>query len=351
VASALSGRVTFLNGVAASGVEVRVFDRDSPGKADDDLTITPGFSDDRGYFQVVYDPGRYMDFARLPFIGLGGSSKRRLSLPDLLDIYSPYLQFRYMLDGQERTYTDALELFEDRFQLPESVSNQFRPSQHGFQFNNAFSGYMLPFSVPFLSDGKVSGVYGLCGGMSAAAADFLLYGRKIPPLTEAPRRGTKFHRYLFRRAIDSFALGESILRFARWMLLPEDGINGTWRLTLTEWEKLRVELDQQRLVPLGQLRAKAANLQEISRRVWDNHQVLAYGYTAHPGGSFDIHIYDPNCRCDDNVFIHLERVQAGEEDGEPVYGLTCYESDCWEKHRPLYGLFVMPYEPVEPPSL
>jgi hypothetical protein len=179
----------------------------------------------------------------------------------------------------------------------------------------------------------------------------MLFGRPIPAVTEAPRRGTRFHRYLFRRAIDSFAMGESILRFARWMLLPDDGLNGTWRLTLAEWEKLRVELDHQRLAPLGQLRSKAANVQEVARRVWDNHQVLAYGYSERPDGSFDIHIYDPNCCAADDVFIHIEQVQVGEEDGVPVYGLTCYESDCWEKRRPLHGFFAMPYEPVEPPAL
>jgi len=351
VASDLSGRVTFANGMAASSVEVRIFDRDAPDKGDDDLTITPGISDGSGYFQVRYDPGRYKDFANLPFIGLRGSGRNRLHIPDLLDIYSPYLHFRYLLDGQVRTHTENLELFEDRFQLLEPIPHHFRPSQHGFRFGNAFSGYMLPFSVPFLSDSKVPGVYGLCGGMAAGAADFLLLGRKIPAMSEPPRRGTKLHRYLFRRAIDSFALGEAILRFARWMLLPDDGPNGVWRLTYNEWEKVRVELDKQRLVPLGQLRAKASNLQEVTRHLWDNHQVLAYGYTGQPDGSVDIQIYDPNCRSADDVFIHIERVQVSQVDGAPVYGLTCYECDCWEKRRLLRGFFAMPYEPVEPPSL
>jgi hypothetical protein len=335
----------------AGGVAVRVFDRDAPGKGDDDLTVTPGLSDPCGFFHLVYEPGRYRDFARLPFVGLGGAGKDRLRFPDLLDLYAPYLQFRYVLDGQERTHTLALEPFEDRFQLPESIPHNFLPSRHGFQFGNAFKGYMLPFSVPFLSDSRVSATYGLCGGMSAAAVDFLNYGRGIPPVQAAPRRGTKFHRYLFRRAIDSFAMGESILRFARWMLLPDKGPNGAWRLTYKAWEEVRAALDQHRLVPLGQLRAKAANLQEVARRVWENHQVLAYGYIQNPDGSADIRIYDPNCQKDDNVFMHVEQVQVGEQDGAPIYGLTSYESDCAEKRRELHGFFAMPYEPAEPPAL
>ena len=351
MASDLSGRVTFANGLAASGVEVRVFDRDAPGKEDDDLTITPGISDESGFFRVIYDPGRYRDFASLPFIGLGGSSRSRLRVPDLFDIYSPYVRFRYNFDGQERTHTEDLEPFENRFQLPETIPHHFKPSRHGFRFGNAFSGYMLPFSVPFLADSRVPGVYGLCGGMSAGAADFLLFGREIPEMYEPPRRGTKLHRYLFRRAIDSFALGESIIRFARWMFLPEEGLNGTRRLTFKEWSRIRTDLDNQCLVPLGQVRSKASNLQEAARHVWQNHQVLAYGYTEKDDGAVDIFIYDPNCPAADDVFIHIEQVQVGEEAGVPVYGLTCYESDCWEKRRPLRGFFAMPYEPVEPPAL
>lgn len=136
------------------------------------------------------------------------------------------------------------------------------------------------------------------------------------------------------------ASGVEVRIFSRWMLLPDEGLNGTWRLTFNEWEKVRAELDKQRLVPLGQLRARATNMQEVTRHVWDNHQVLAYGYTGRPDGSVDIHIYDPNCRADDDdVVIHIEQVQAGELAGAPVYGLTCYERDCWEKRRPLRGFF------------
>jgi hypothetical protein len=351
MASQITGKVTFANGLVARGVQVRVFDRDAPGKVDDDLTIQPGLTDERGMFTVQYDPGRYMDFASLPFIGLRSSTgEKGLRIPDLLDILMPYLQFRYVFEGQERVHTAPVELFKDRFELPHSVPLHFVPSRDAFQFPNAFKGYMLPFSVPFLSDTRVSGVYGLCGGMSAAACDFLLAGKKIHPVDQVPRRGQKLHRYLFRRAIDSFAMGESILRFARWMLLPDEGFNGTYRLTMNEWEKIRAGLDDHRLVPVGQLRAKANNIQEVSRKVWDNHQVLAYGYTAHPDGSLDIQIYDPNCPKDDHVLIHADRIVVGEESGAVVYGLVLYEQDCGAKKRPLHGMFAMPYSPIDPPE-
>ncbi len=351
MSSILSGRVKFSNGAAAHGVSVRVFDKDAPGKVDDDLTLAPGLSDSSGRFTVEYDPGRYKDFANLPFIGLRRSSgESGLRIPDPLDILSPYLLFNWTSDGQEFTHAAPLEMFQDHFQLPAALPLEFIPSRHGFHFANAFAGYMLPFTVPFLSDSKVKSVYGLCGGMSAGAVDFLLAGREIPAMKEAPRRGTKLHRYLFRRAMDSFAMGESILRFARWMFLPDDGLNGTYRMTLGEWEKVRAMLDEHRLVPLGQLRAKAANLQEISRDVWNNHQVMAYGYTENADSSVDIRIYDPNCPDADGVFIRAERVQVGVDHNSPVYGLACYECDCWEKHRILHGFFAMPYEPADPPE-
>jgi hypothetical protein len=347
----ISGTVTFANGIAAANVSVRVFDKDAPGKIDDDLTLKPGLSDQQGHFQVDYDPGRYMDFASLPFIGLRRPDGRGgLRVPDPLDVFSPYLLFTWTMDGAENTHSAPLELFNNRFQLPVTAAIHFQPSLHGFHFPNAFSGYMLPFTVPFLSDSKVKSIYGLCGGMSAAAVDFLLAGREIILDTIPPKRGTRMHRYLFRRAMDSFAMGESILRFARWMLLPNDGINGTQRLTLREWDKIRAILDQKHLVPIGQLRAKAANIQQVSRDVWNNHQVLAYGYRENPDGSVDILIYDPNCPNKDDVFIHTERVQVGVEDEQAVYGLTCYECDCWEKRRPLHGFFAMPYEPADPPQ-
>jgi hypothetical protein len=349
MASVISGKVTYANGFAARDVSVRVFDKDAPGKTDDDLTLKPGLSDPNGQFSVEYDPGRYLDFANLPFIGLHRSGGSGLRIPDPLDILSPYLLFTWSADGAVQTHSAPLELFHDQFQLPVAYPLEFLPSRNGFHFINSFSGYMLPFTVPFLSDSKVQGPYGLCGGMSAGAIDFLLAGREIVADKEPPKRGTKLHRYLFRRAMDSFAMGESILRFARWMLLPDDGMNGTCRLMLKEWEKIRDVLDQKRLVPIGQLRAKAANIQQVSRDVWNNHQVMAYGYRENPDGSFDIRIYDPNCPNADDVFIHIARIQVGEENGQPVFGLSCYESDCWEKHRVLHGFFAMPYEPAEPP--
>jgi hypothetical protein len=358
MASKITGKISFTNERVAQNVEVRVFDKDSPGKGDDDLTIDPGLSDSHGIFTVQYDPGRYVDFANIPVLNLrrpsirGDVSGSGLRLPNLMDIYSPYLQFSYTIDGQARTYTTQIALFQGHYLLPETAPIQFKPSQDGFRFFNWFSGFILPFSIPFINS-KVDSHYGLCGGMSAAAYDFLLAGRKAPETEEVPKAGTIFQRYLFRRSIDSFAMGESILQFARWMALPDLGPNGTCALTLGEYQKIRDELDQQRLVPLGLIYDKGKSPQDIAQNVWNNHQVLAYGYAENADSSVDVRIYDPNEPKNDDVTLHAEKVQVGESAGEALYGLTTIEKGkklTIPVDPPVYGFFRMPYQPVEPPA-
>ncbi len=352
--SEVVGRVIFANGAPASSVQVRVFDKDAPGKGDDDLTITPGISDAHGHFVVTYDPSRYQDFAHLPFLGLRRSEigeEKGFRFRDPLDILTPYVQFRYNWKGEERVHNAPLEAFQAHFALPEYAPLQFLPSRHGFQFVNAFRGYMLPFTVPFLPDGaKVKSIYGLCGGMSSAALDYLLSGRPVPQVTEVPKRGSRLHRYLFRRAIDTFAMGESILRFARWMALPEDGHNGTYRLTLLEFETIREALEGYRMMVIGLVFDRGKNLQEISRNVWNNHQVLAYGVDHLGDGSYRIHLYDPNYPNADDVHILAERVRVDGTDHEPLYGLRCTEMRGEHVIKPVRGFFPMPYEPAEPPA-
>lgn len=345
--SELSGRVVYANGVPAASVRVRVFDKDAPGKGDDDLTITEGLADAHGAFTVRYDEDRFRDFAELPHFGLGGD-RDRLRFPDLFDVFSPYLQFAYEVGGETRMHTTGIPLFGDLFRLPDTCPLEFKPSVHGFRFANLFHGYMLPFTIPGFPPAKVPGAYGLCGGMSSAAFDYLLAGRSIPSLDHVPSTGSRLHRYLFRRAIDTFDMGETILRFARWMALPEEGPRGTERLTAIEFDLIRQKLSQHHLIILGLLFDKGQGLQEIIRNVWNNHQVLAYGYTHNPDGSFDIQIYDPNYAKADDVFLHAEPVSAG-EDGQ--VGLRCAEMRGNQVLRPVRGFFEIPYKPADPPEI
>ncbi len=356
MASELSGKVSYANGLAAPGVAVRVFDKDAPGNGDDDLTVTPGRTDQRGAFTVVYDPGRFQDFASIPLLGLhhpaaSGETSGGIRFPDLTDIYLPYLQFSYSYNGETCSHTTQLALFQDHYMLPEAAPVHFKPSQDSFRFLNNFTGFMLPFSVPLIPP-SVPKPYGLCGGMSAAAYDFLLAGRRVPQVETPPANGTNLQRYLFRRAIDSFAMGESIVQFARWMALPDDGPNGTYTLTMNEYQQIRGLLDNQRLVPLGLIYHKGKNAQEIIQNIWNNHQVLAYGYTENTDGSIDVHIYDPNEPMNDNVALHATKVPEGQTSAGTLYGLSTIEKGkkvTGPADPPVYGFFRMPYQPVEPP--
>jgi hypothetical protein len=360
--SKLTGRVLFANGLVAPGIQVRVFDRDAPGKTDDDLTVTPGLSDSSGHFTVTFDIGKYQDYNSFNKISLLGfdidwsAISRNIHLPDLTDEYRPYLQFKYHYHEQDCTYTAPLGLFATEFHLPQSEPFRLVPSIHGFKFPNIFPGYPLPFSVPVLPGiTDVTPAYGLCGGMSSASYDFLLAGRKVPITTKAPRRGSLLHRYLYRRAIDTFgSFGESLLKVAAWMRLPEDGLTGAWKRTLDEFSRIRARIDTNNAVILCMIYVGADSLSDIFKEIWNNHQVLAYAWRQTSAEAIELNLYDPNYPVRDDVILRCERVVVSQvnpslEGKSPVYGLRCTQWIGSQMIKPVRGFFPMPYVPVEPP--
>ena len=100
-----SGSVLYANGDPISNVTVRIFDKDAAGKGDDDLTITAGLSDERGQFSLTYEPLRYLDYHSLQIHGNvnppanSQADNHGLRVPDLGDIYLPYLTFNYTFNG------------------------------------------------------------------------------------------------------------------------------------------------------------------------------------------------------------------------------------------------------------
>src|SRR4051812_37428544 len=76
----------------------------------------------------------------------------------------------------------------------------FRPSLHGFAFRNDFQGSPLPINLGSAERAlKPPSHYGLCGGMSSAAADFYLAGCPIPIHATPPAHGTPLYTYLYTR--------------------------------------------------------------------------------------------------------------------------------------------------------
>jgi hypothetical protein len=349
-----SGKILFANGAPVPGVEVRVFDQDADLKQDDDLTTASGVSDSQGLFTVTYQPARYLD------ISPGDTSRtttqpfntRLPHLQDLADLYLPYLRFEYTLLGKPRQHQAWLVPFQTEFHLPESSPVHFIPSQHGFHFPNRFSGYFMPISVPAsLLPKKVPPSYGLCGGMSSAALDFILGGRPIPECTEIPRNGSRLQRYLFHRQMDTMgALGSTLIKVAQWTTLPDDTPHGLQRLTFTEFSRIRQRLDDQNPVVIGLIFVHANTAAELARLIFNNHQVLAHSYDQSTPLDYTLHVYDPNYPGRDDVVIQIRQAQLTLAGGrEPLFGLECVQM-IGGKVKPVRGFFAMPYTPVEPPA-
>ena len=359
MAENFAGKVCFANGIPAQGVLVRVFDKDEPGKGDDDLTIDPGRSDTAGQFTVRFEPSRYLDYntiqtqepRNLPWDWTLTTRTRRL--PDITDIYLPYFEFRYTFNGRRCVHTAFMMPFQAEFRLPEIPAFDFKPSIHGFKFVNNFSGYPLPFSIPNLPHLSAVGKnYGLCGGMSCAAYDFLLAGRSISSITTAPAQGSTFQQYLYRRQVDTFGgFGEYVAKFGQWMVLPDDTILGTQKRTYDEFEEIRAKLDDGNAVVLGIVYVGGGDSLEI----WNNHQVLAYGYSEISATTIDINIYDPNYPQKDDITIRAERIPVGTTfvPGVPPRKRTVLGFKCTQKvlnrNENVRGFFAMPYLPVVPP--
>jgi hypothetical protein len=296
---------------------------------------------------------------------------------------------------------------------PRRPNTEFVPSRHGFLFVNSFTGSPLPqiFKDPGFPITRRIGrwlhthipmpeSFGLCGGMSAAAAD-LFYGELQPPaLSTPPADGEYWYRYLQSRQMDS--LGPAIImaaKFAQWMHLPNDGPNatsdggptgdpnesaqgssndrilGTHDLTALEIPRLVARLARGDLVPLGLVKVRAGH-----GALWNNHQVLAFRAARPSADTVEFAIYDPNYPGDDRHTIRvsglpaatqaqLDHVLPAEPAHAPAHATPAETSsparvrinqhpgprlhpDTAQPIRPrsfsLRGIFAMPYKPRLP---
>ncbi len=346
----LTARVTYANGIAAEGVSVSVFDQDAPGKHDDDLTLSPGVSDRQGIFTVEYDPSRFKDGSQVtisvprnPPFDWTLEEQTRIEF-DRDDSYQPYFRFTYQHKNNQLAHTSSLKSGFKTYVLPHELQNRFVPSQHGWHFANAFSGFFLPFALPMIPGISNPGsVYGLCGGMSAGALDLFLDNQAAPQTKEVPANGTHIQRFLFKRQLDSMGnFGETILRFHDWMGLPDDTTHGTQKLTLEEFEnKIRPRLNKFLPTPIGMLYVKWSD----SREVWLNHQVLAVRYERDSASRLRIFVYDPNYPNRDDIHIEAEKVDVGGS-----IGMRLIQRIGANESKKLYGIFAVPYRQAIPPE-
>jgi hypothetical protein len=175
--------------------------------------------------------------------------------------------------------------------------------------------------------------FGLCGGMSSAAADYFLARRDVPPDAKPPERGTPLYNFIYARQSASLGtLNAMALRFLEWMRLPEDGEDGTRARTAPEIPLIESALARGEPVVLGLV------LVDQTEEPWHNHQVLAYA-SSRAGDAPEIRVYDSNFPKRDDAVIRVETSNA-----LPVCTLIVPGRN--PKH--IRGLFRMSYTPVTP---
>jgi hypothetical protein len=266
--------------------------------------------------------------------------------------------------------------------VTQRADDAFAPSKSGFGFRNTFTGSPLPASLR--GAGAVKGVaqgigaglglpheYGLCGGMSLAAADFYLAKKPIPDFTKPPQQGTPLYEYLYKRQADSMGpLGVMALKFWSWMKLPDRSDTGecTQKLTAQELPGIIARLKTRQLVPIGLVLTR-----EGEGRLWENHQILGYGVKEGQNGVVDLLVYDPNFPRDDKVVIRLTP-ESEEASKSTDHAVSANPADDNAQAKPpapkatgsqeyqcqrisgkgltkkVRGLFAMPYEPKTPPE-
>jgi hypothetical protein len=215
----------------------------------------------------------------------------------------------------------------------------FRPSRHGFRFVNSFTGSALPLSLPATE--KRLGLpdrFGLCGGMSCAAADFFLASREVPQVSTPPGRGEALYDFLYQRQLTTFApAGAMALKFVEWMDLPEEGPSGTRARTQAELPEITAALGRGEPVILGLVLVARGD----GQKAWENHQVLAYSAERLPMDVLELRIYDPNFPGRDDVVVRVAPHPEGPRLTRLLGG---------GRGIGIRGLFRMPYVPLTPPG-
>jgi hypothetical protein len=171
----------------------------------------------------------------------------------------------------------------------------FDPVHHGFHFENTFVNRVGPVRT-----------YGLCGGMSLAAARYYKHHVPIPMQIVLPRENSMLRNYIYGCQMESYGpLG--LISTANWITMPGITFDEQFRWCLGEFDRLRPRVDRDEPVVIG-LR---------SRRPGDpmGHQVLAIGYDRSPRR---VLVYDPNYP-DQGRLITMEesrrRLVYSDEDG------------------------------------
>lgn len=225
------------------------------------------------------------------------------------------------------------------------AARPFRPSQHGFGFVNSFQGSPLPPSLrpmQALLGSSVPSRFGLCGGMSYAAADYFIAGTPIPPDTAPPGEADPLYTSIYRRQVDSYGGIALPARVAQCMSTPDAGPQGLQAMSARELPAILARLDAGELVPLCLIFVAA----DGKSRPWDNHQVLAYAHASDRDAPVILRIYDPNYPGDDAVELRCKPTPDGYACDRVAH---TRHADGWRERRTrVRGLFATAYVPQQP---
>ncbi len=190
-----------------------------------------------------------------------------------------------------------------------TVELGYLPSKDGYRFPNAFNTKQkievatTSFTPKMAFD--LSTGYGLCGGMALSSRDVYRSGSGIPETDEIPNPGSQLYNHLLAKLYTSFGKNDKYLyKSVTWWAHPS-GKDELPKKSKEEYRALKSKLDKEGLAMLY-----LTYYTETDNYAWQNHQVLAYGYTT--GLMYDvIHIYDPNFPNNNTQVIKVEFKNGG----------------------------------------
>ena len=145
-----------------------------------------------------------------------------------------------------------------------------------------------------------------------------------------------------------------MVKVAQWTTMPEDTLLGTQVRTMVELASIRRKLDDRNLVILALIYEHASSLRELSRLIFNNHQVLAYACQENAAGEITLQVYDPNLPGRDDVVIQSQPVVVAEltspSGSRVVMGVKSTQLVGGEFFHHVRGYFIMPYSPEKPPK-
>jgi len=160
-------------------------------------------------------------------------------------------------------------------------------------------GILTAAASGFITFGPLS-TYGLCGGLAYSALDHWRAHVPIPRganSTDQPARTgvapAAIRNSIWSRLLDSLGPGGVLWKTIEWSLrlnqLPAfagGGAAGIKNLTMPEWDLIRRHIDAGRPWPIGLIYNK--------RDLWDQHQILVYGYENTGTNQGKLFVYDNN---------------------------------------------------------